>query len=150
MNAQWSSSLRFGWLALAIFIAGGLLLESLHLFKSAFYFEVSIRRDLWVLAHAHGALLAIVNIIFGLTAIQLQWGAAARWPAVALKVAAVLVPAGFLLGGIGNSESDPSLWILLTPVGAVAALAAAIRCGQLAISGENPVTPVPGKQKGRR
>ena len=119
--------LIYGWAALASFIALGLFLESLHLFKVALYFEVEIRRELWTLAHAHGGLLAIVNVVFGVCAVHSQWrGAAARWAARLFVAAGVLVPVGFFMGGIGNSESDPSLWILLTPLGGLAALLAAV------------------------
>lgn len=117
-----TGNLRFGWIALLIFIAGGLLLESLHLFKAPFYFETEIRRELWTLAHAHGALLAILNIVFALVAARFET-AVTVWPGRLLIVAGLLVPGGFFLGGIGNSESDPSLWIVLTPLGALAAMA---------------------------
>jgi hypothetical protein len=33
--------------------------------------------------------------------------------------ALVLLPAGFFLGGFGHSEGDPSLGILLVPLGAI-------------------------------
>ncbi|MDX1569014.1 MAG: hypothetical protein R3200_00920 [Xanthomonadales bacterium] len=117
------TNLRFGWIALAFFIAMGLFLESLHLVKLPMYFEVEIRRELWTLAHAHGALLAIVNVVFALCARQFAWvSGRAVWAGRLLMAAAVLVPTGFFLGGFGNSESDPSLWIVLTPLGALAAL----------------------------
>ncbi|MEZ5284937.1 MAG: hypothetical protein R2712_09025 [Vicinamibacterales bacterium] len=61
--------LRFGWWALAAFAAAGLLLETLHGFKVRAYLDVAneTRRLMWTLAHAHGSLLAIVNILYGLT-----------------------------------------------------------------------------------
>jgi hypothetical protein len=42
----------------------------------------------------------------------------ARW----LVIGATLMPLGFLLGGILNSEGDPSLGILLVPAGGAALL----------------------------
>ena len=123
-------NLRFGWIALAFFIAMGLFLESLHLVKLPFYFEVEIRRELWTLGHAHGARLAIVNIVFDLCARQLDWsGGRVRWAGRLFIAAGVLVPAGFFLGGVGNSESDPSLWIVMTPLGGLAALVAVMLAG---------------------
>ncbi len=119
--------LRFGWSAIAFFLLLGLALESLHLIKAPFYFEVRIRRELWTLAHAHGALLGVVNVIFGLCAARLV--TAERWrhrASVALRAGGLLVPVGFLLGGIGNTETDPSLFILVVPVGALLALAAVV------------------------
>ena len=126
MNA--TSNLKFGWIALAFFISVGLFLESLHLFKAPFYFEHDLRRELWVLGHAHGALIAILNVVFALTALRYE----AVWSRLDSRLwvlAGVLTPAGFLLGGMTASEVDPSLWIVLTPVGAACALVASIRAG---------------------
>ncbi len=61
--------LRFGWAALLAFLALGLVLEALHGFKVGWYLDVasSTRRLLFTLAHAHGTLLALVNIAYALT-----------------------------------------------------------------------------------
>ena len=116
-------ALRWGWSLLAFFLLGGLLLESLHLIKAAWYLDVHLRRELWVLAHAHGALMAMLNILFGLCAAQaLPLEKKRRLAGLLLRIGSLLVPAGFFLGGIGNSESDPSLAILLTPIGALMVL----------------------------
>lgn len=115
--------LRFGWTWLAVFVLGGLALEALHGVKAAWYLDHHLRRELWVLAHAHGALLALVTLAFAAAAAPLY--ADARKLKVAgalLRWGALLVPAGFFLGGIGNSETDPSLFILATPVGALLVL----------------------------
>ncbi len=119
--------LRFGWIAIAVFLLLGLALESLHLIKAPFYFEPRIRRELWTLAHAHGALLGVICVIFGLCAETLIRSERSRQRAsLALRTGSILVPAGFLLGGIANSETDPSLAIVLVPVGALLVLAAVI------------------------
>ncbi|MGH8482335.1 MAG: hypothetical protein ACRES8_07735 [Nevskiaceae bacterium] len=115
--------LRFGWTWLAIFLLGGLTLEALHGIKAAWYLEQHLRRELWILAHAHGALLALLNLAFAVAAAPLY--ADARKRALAgrtLRWGSLLVPAGFFFGGIGNSETDPSLPILATPVGALLVL----------------------------
>jgi hypothetical protein len=112
----------FGWGGLLLFLSLGIALEALHAFKVGSYLdpEEKTRRELWTLAHAHGTLLALVNVAFaaGLT----QFG---RWTAARLKLtsfflldAAVLVPLGFFLGGLGHGESDPSAGVLLVPLGA--------------------------------
>ncbi|MBT8135867.1 MAG: hypothetical protein KJO54_02510 [Gammaproteobacteria bacterium] len=116
--------LRFGWAAVLVFACLGLLLESLHLVKLPLYMEAQIRRELWTLAHAHGTLLGLVNVVFGLYGSQLTATAAHRASA-ALRTAAVLMPAGFFLGGIGNPETDPSLAIVLVPIGALLLITAA-------------------------
>src|SRR5262245_65179291 len=61
--------LRFGWWALFAFATLGLVLELLHGFKVQAYLAVSneTRRLMWTLAHAHGVLVGVINIIFGLT-----------------------------------------------------------------------------------
>lgn len=117
------AALRFGWSLLALFLLGGLTLEFLHLIKAPWYFDVRIRRELWTLAHAHGALLAVLNLLFACTAgyclpEERKRALAGRM----LRWGALLVPAGFFLGGIGNRESDPSLFILATPIGALMVL----------------------------
>lgn len=113
--------LRYGTSALLLFLVGGLSLEFLHLIKAPWYLDHHLRRELWVLGHAHGALLALLNLAWAAVLPRLPAAASADW---ALRWGAALVPAGFLLGGIGNSESDPSLAILATPLGAALLLLA--------------------------
>jgi hypothetical protein len=45
----------------------------------------------------------------------------------AIRWGAVLMPLGFFLGGVLNSEGDPSLGILLVPVGALLLVIALVR-----------------------
>src|SRR4249920_2505171 len=61
--------LRLGWTAILVFLALGLVLEGLHGFKVALYLDVSneTRRLMWTLAHAHGGLLALINVLVGLS-----------------------------------------------------------------------------------
>ena len=117
------SALRFGWTALAVFLLLGLSLEFLHLIKAPWYLDLRIRRELWVLAHAHGALMGVMNLLFAATASACLPEARKRALASAmLRWGGALVPAGFFFGGIGNTESDPSLAIALTPIGALMVL----------------------------
>ena len=118
---------RMGWTLLALFLLGGLTLEFLHLIKAPWYFDVRIRRELWTLAHAHGALLAVLNILFSYSAMHCLPQEPLRQRASRMiRWGALLVPLGFFLGGIGNSETDPSLLIVLTPVGALMVLFAVL------------------------
>src|SRR5689334_19434768 len=55
---------RFGWTSLLIFIGLGTLLEGLLGFKSIGLMLDPLRRELWSLAHFHGAMLAIVNLVY--------------------------------------------------------------------------------------
>src|SRR6266568_6766082 len=63
-------NLRFGWWLLLIFLLFGGALETMHGFKIGWYLDVGneVRRLMFTLAHAHGTLLALVNIAAGLTA----------------------------------------------------------------------------------
>ncbi len=119
-DASSRACLRFGWTALIVFALLGLTLEGLHLIKAPLYLEMRIRRELWTLAHAHGTLLALVTIVFGLFLKNCQdTGAWQSRAATAIRSAALLMPLGFFFGGIGNPETDPSLAILLVPAGAL-------------------------------
>ncbi len=115
--------LRIGWWSLLVFLTLGVVLEALHGFKVSWYLKVSTstRRLMWTLAHAHGTLLSLVNIAFGVTIGMLKdWPASARSQASGcLKGATVLVPAGFFLGGVKIYGGDPGLGILLVPPGAI-------------------------------
>ena len=62
-------NLRFGWWSLLVFLSLGGVLETLHGFKVGWYVDVGneTRRLMFTLAHAHGTLLALVNIAAVLT-----------------------------------------------------------------------------------
>jgi uncharacterized membrane protein len=114
-------NLRFGWWSLLIFLLFGGVLETLHGFKIGWYLDVGneMRRLMFTLAHAHGTLLALVNIAAGLTARSV-----ARFdlrPSISsvLIWAAILLPAGFFLGGVVTYGGDPGLGVWLVPVGAI-------------------------------
>jgi len=114
--------LRVGWWALLFFLSAGTLLEAMHGFKLGFYLDVSneTRRLTWTLAHAHGSLLSILNLVFAAT-LQLApgWSGASRVVASRCLIGAlILLPTGFLLGGIFVHAGDPGLGILLVPPGA--------------------------------
>jgi hypothetical protein len=120
--------LRFGWWSLLVFATLGLMLESLHGFKVRAYLDVSneTRRLMWTLAHAHGTLLAVVHIVFGLTirAVPERNAVHQRLISLSLIGASVLLPGGFFLGGVAFYSGDPGLGVLLVPAGAVLLLAA--------------------------
>jgi hypothetical protein len=112
-----------GWSALLLFLSLGAFLEFLHGFKLGFYLdpEHKLRREMWTLAHAHGTLLALIQI--GFAAGLMHFG---RWTVARLKLASfflfdasLLIPLGFFLGGLYPSEGDPWLGILLVPPGAL-------------------------------
>ena len=113
--------LRFGWWALLAYLTLGIALETLHGFKIGWYLDVGqeIRRLMFTLAHAHGTLLALVNIAAGLTARTVKGFELATPAAWSLRWAALLLPGGFFLGGIVIHDGDPGIGIFLVPVGAL-------------------------------
>lgn len=113
--------LRYGWWSLFIFLALGVLLETLHGFKIGWYLnvDVEIRRLMFTLAHAHGTLLALVNIVLGLTLRSVKGCDLSRGASRAILWGSALLPAGFFLGGIIIHDGDPGLGVLLVPVGAL-------------------------------
>jgi hypothetical protein len=120
--------LRFGWWSLFAFAALGLALEMLHGFKVSAYLDVSneTRRLMWRLAHAHGALLGLVHVVYGLAVGAVPGLGSPRTGLIttALIGASVLLPGGFFLGGIVFYAGDPGLGIALVPAGAFLLLAA--------------------------
>ena len=113
-------NLRFGWWSLLIFLSLGAVLETLQGFKIGWYLDVGneTRRLMFTLAHAHGTLLAVVNIAAGLTARVVDRFTLRPSVSLALIWAAILLPAGFFLGGIVIYDGDPGLGVWLVPIGA--------------------------------
>ena len=114
-------NLRFGWWSLLVFLSLGGALETLHGFKIGWYVDVGneTRRLMFTLAHAHGTLLALINIAAGLTARKVDRFELRPSVSFALIWAAILLPAGFFLGGIVTYDGDPGLGVWLVPIGAV-------------------------------
>ena len=121
-----------GWRTLLVFLSLGLLLEMLHGLKVDWYLSTAVvtRRHMWTLAHAHGALLGLINVAF---AAWLPWRLERRgpphpWASPALILATILLPGGFLLGGLDVRGGDPGLGILLVPLGGLCLLVAVYLC----------------------
>jgi hypothetical protein len=122
-----SKAARTGFVLLAISLPLGVTLEALHAFKVQGYLQGPVRREMWRLAHAHGTLLAILLLAFAALAERHLRGPALPGISRDLRIGSVLMPLGFFLGGVLNSEGDPSLGILLVPVGALFLLVALVR-----------------------
>ena len=118
---------RVGFVALAIFVMLGLVLESLHAFKSPMYLDVESepRRLMWRLAHAHGTLLAMLHVIYALT-IRAHAAAAKPFASACFMIALVLIPGGFFAGGIALHGADPNAAVALVPAGFVALIVALV------------------------
>ena len=112
------ASRSFGWWSLLCWLTLGIALEAMHGFKVGWYLDVvnDGRRLQLTLAHTHGTLLAVLNILFALS-LRDAGSAAVGKAGKCLKWAAILMPLGFLGGGIWSIGSDPGFAIVLVPVG---------------------------------
>jgi len=114
-----------GWSMLLVFLSMGVFLEACHAFRVSWYLDVGepeTRRLMWRLAHAHGALLSLVHIAFGLTLTVLPEVSTRnlKFTSFVMTAASILIPGGFFLGGaFVHENSDPGLGVLLVPAGAV-------------------------------
>lgn len=130
-----------GWWGLLLFLSLGIVLETLHGLKLGFYLDPAhqIRRLMWTLAHAHGTLIAIVQLAAAnaFTGLAGWTSRRAYLASIGLIGGQALLPAGFFLGGIAHSKTDPSPGVLLVPVGA-ASLLLGVGCVALAALRRSP------------
>ena len=142
--------LQFAWWSLLVFLSVGIFLESMHGFKVGWYLEIAFetRRLMWTLAHAHGALLALVHAAFALTVYLLpsEVTASRNWASSCLIGASVLLPGGFFLGGIFVYEGDPGIGVFLVPFGALLLLIAVL----VTAVGTSRLTVAPGMRATRK
>jgi len=100
----------------------GTVLETFHGLKIGWYLNVvnETRREMLVLAHTHGTLLSIINLLFAWTLTRYLnpngiWVRTSSW---GLLAALFIMPLGFLSGGFVIYGGDPGPGILLAPLGA--------------------------------
>jgi len=122
--------LLLGWWTLLVFLTLGITLEALQGFKIGFYMDLAnaTRRHVWTLAHAHGALLGLVNLAFA-ASLKLFCDGRESWTSLAsaaLIGATILLPGGFFLGGVVVYAGDPGLGVLLVPIGGLLLLVAVL------------------------
>ena len=112
-----------GWWSLLVFVCLGIVLEGMLAFRVGWYMDVGdneTHRLMLRLGHAPGTLLSVLNIVFAGSLARLSLPAGARVQASrCLAAATLLVPGGFLLGGLVTHGADPGLGIILLPAGAV-------------------------------
>ncbi len=108
---------------LALFLAGGIVLEGLLGFRVGAWMDDPVRRELVRLGHAHGGLLALVNlaIAFAMGKLDTNEGWARR-VRVAAIVGALFVGGGFVGGGVWHGAVDPGPIVLFVPAGALLVL----------------------------
>ena len=136
MHVRARRHLVFGWWSLLTFLLLGIVLEYFLGFRVDWYVNVAseTRRLMFRLAHAHGTLLSLVHIAFGLTVavVDPPENRARRVASGCLFAASCLVPGGFLLGGAVTFDADPGPGILLLPVGAVLLVIAVFLAARIA------------------
>ncbi|MEM7409321.1 MAG: hypothetical protein AAF430_03685 [Myxococcota bacterium] len=132
--------LLVGWWALAGFALLGLALEGLHGFKAPWFLDPAFetRRLLWRLAHAHGALLSLVQLGFAATVSSWPQDRGGLGLTSRLLFASFLLSLGFFLGGVWIYGGDPGPGILLAPVGGVCLVVAAFRTAWALQRGRKP------------
>ena len=109
---------RFGWTLLLVSLVFGAVMETLEGFRWAPLVRDAWMQRLWSLAHFHGAAFGLLNLIYVPWADTRALSEGRRTSASRmLRVGSVAMPLGFLLGGIGHPEGDPSIGIFLAPVG---------------------------------
>ena len=129
-------ALTAGWVLLAVCLPLGMTLEALHALKVPVYLGSALRREMWTLAHAHGTLLGILCLAFAAVGERTFPDEPARRSVSSwLRAGAAAMPMGFFLGGILGHEGDPSLGILLVPVGGACLLVALVRAALAARAG---------------
>lgn len=120
------------WFSLAFWLSAGLLFEGLIGFRAPAYLQDSTRRELFRLAHAHGAILNMLLLIvaFYLKRDLITPLSAAVW---SLRIGVILMPLGFLFGGLWHYESDPNPLVIAAPVGGLLIIFAVIAIGLSAL-----------------
>ena len=121
------NTLRLGFLLLAVSLGLGVTLEALHGFKLQAYLHSELRRELWRLAHAHGTLLGLLCLVFSVLGERHLEEPAKSSIAKLIMLGSVAMPLGFFLGGVLNTEGDPSFGIVLVPLGALALIIGLVR-----------------------
>jgi ABC-type siderophore export system fused ATPase/permease subunit len=117
-----SRHFQIGWWGLLFFVGLGILLEGLMAFRIGWYMDVNndTRRLMLRLGHAHGTLLSLVNIAFAATLARTTLSKISRlWASRFIVAATLLIPGGFILGGVQIYDADPGPGIILLPAGAV-------------------------------
>jgi hypothetical protein len=105
-------------IGVAVWMTFGLLLEGLIGYKSPAYLQDPVRRELFRLAHAHGTLLSL--LLLGVTLVCDRFELKpSSIVSIGLRGGVLLMPIGFLIGGLWHYESDPGIGIWLVPVAGV-------------------------------
>ncbi|QQS32697.1 MAG: hypothetical protein IPM50_13715 [Acidobacteriota bacterium] len=111
-----TSALKQAWISIAVWMTLGLLLEGLLAFRSPAYLQDEVRREMFRLAHSHGGVLNLL-LLAAAFYIRIYSPKFPKAAMLALRLGVVLMPVGFLLGGVWHSDSDPGPGVFLAPLG---------------------------------
>jgi peptidoglycan/LPS O-acetylase OafA/YrhL len=112
--------LRWSLALVALFLAMGLWLEAMIGLRAAGWVDDPLRREFLRLGHAHGGVLALLNVgvawALGQLQTPTQWAGTIRR---ATLLGALLVGGGFVAGGLTHGPTDPGPPVLVVPAGAL-------------------------------
>ena len=132
--------LRWSLALAALFLAMGLWLEAMIGLRAAGWVDDPLRREFLRLGHAHGGVLALLNVGVAWALGQLEtpsaWAGKIRR---ATLLGALLVGGGFVAGGLTHGPTDPGPPVLVVPAGALMVLG-----GVVATALVRPGDRVPG------
>ena len=119
--------LRLSLALTGLFLALGLWLEAMIGLRAGGWVDDPLRREFLRLGHAHGGILALLNLGVGLALERLAtpepWARVIR---PAGLFGAILVGFGFVVGGLWHGPTDPGLPVLVVPAGALMLLGAVV------------------------
>lgn len=111
-----NAAIKQAWISIAVWVTLGLLLEGLLAFRSPMYLQDEVRREMFRLAHSHGGVLNLW-LLAAAFYVRIYSPAIPGVALRALQAGAILMPAGFLLGGLWHYDSDPGPGVFFAPVG---------------------------------
>lgn len=112
------TGVKLGLAGLFVCSSFGMVLELLLFLGVPFYAGDPFLRRLWSLAHAHGTLCWLVYLVYCHSTGELEMNESLRRVGRNCSaLAATTLPLGFLLGGLGHANEQPSWPIVLVPVG---------------------------------
>lgn len=124
--------LRASLWSLTGFLAMGVALEAMVGLRVGALVDDPLRREFFRLGHAHGGLLALLNVALGWALERLatphDWAVRIR---LAAWSGAMLVGLGFVGGGLWHGPTDPGPPVLLVPAGALMLLASLVATATL-------------------
>jgi hypothetical protein len=112
------SLLLQSFIGIAAWMSFGLLLEGFIGFRVSGYMSVPLRREMFQLAHTHGTLLSLLLLISALT-ISKGLVYPNKFSLLSLRTGTILMPFGFLLGGIWTNKEEPNALVFLAPIGGI-------------------------------